>query len=106
MVCFLKQIFATSLFLTSVQQKNHNSAFLFYNIICLFYYFQALEYENKQAQKLADMYREQVIQLEDELAKIREKDEVGKELFKVNVFTVYNINPVCTLSIKLRLHHE
>ena len=51
-----------------------------------FFILQALEFENKQSQKLADMYREQVIQLEDELSKIREKDEVGKELFKVRRF--------------------
>lgn len=43
---------------------------------------QALGQQLKQAQKLADMYREQVIQLEDELARIREEGEVGKELFK------------------------
>ena len=42
-----------------------------------------MEYQAKQSQKLADMYREQVIQLEDELARIREEGEVGKELFKV-----------------------
>ena len=29
------------------------------------------------------MYREQVIQLEDTLARIREEGEVGKDLFKV-----------------------
>ena len=38
---------------------------------------------SKQAHKLADMYREQVIQLEDTLARIREEGEVGKDLFKV-----------------------
>ena len=45
--------------------------------------FQAMEYQLKQAGKLADMYREQVIQLEDELSRIREEGEVGKDLFKV-----------------------
>lgn len=44
---------------------------------------QAMEYQCKEAQKLADMYREQVIQLEDQLSKIREEGNVGKELFKV-----------------------
>lgn len=42
-----------------------------------------MEYQCKEAQKLADMYREQVIQLEDQLSKIREEGNVGKELFKV-----------------------
>jgi len=37
----------------------------------------------KEAQKLADVYREQVIQLEDQLARIREEGDVGKEMFKV-----------------------
>jgi hypothetical protein len=46
-------------------------------------YVQAMEYQCKEAQKLADMYREQVIQLEDQLSKIREEGNVGKELFKV-----------------------
>ena len=31
------------------------------------------------------MYREQVMQLEDQLARIREEGDVGKELFKVRV---------------------
>lgn len=43
---------------------------------------QALSYQNDQANKLAEMYREQVIQLEDELSRIREEGMVGKELFK------------------------
>ena len=43
---------------------------------------QALQYQVEQGQKLADMYREQVIQLEDELAKIREEGQIGKDLFK------------------------
>lgn len=37
----------------------------------------------EKAQELAEMYREQVIQLEEELSKIREEGDVGKELFKV-----------------------
>ncbi|CAD5116961.1 DgyrCDS5800 [Dimorphilus gyrociliatus] len=36
----------------------------------------------EKAQELAEMYREQVIQLEEELSKIREEGDVGKELFK------------------------
>jgi len=43
---------------------------------------EALRYQCKQAQKLADMYREQVISLEDELAKIREEGDVGREMFQ------------------------
>ncbi len=49
-------------------------------MLCL----QVLDYQMKQAHKLADMYREQVIQLEDELARIREEGEVGQEMFKVS----------------------
>lgn len=45
---------------------------------------QALTYELQQSQKMADMYREQVIQLEDELARIREQGEVGKDMLKVS----------------------
>jgi len=36
----------------------------------------------EQAQNMAEMYREQVIGLEDELARIREEKDVGKDLFK------------------------
>lgn len=43
---------------------------------------EALTYELQQSQKMADMYREQVIQLEDELARIREQGEVGKDMLK------------------------
>ncbi|ELT96376.1 hypothetical protein CAPTEDRAFT_147477, partial [Capitella teleta] len=43
---------------------------------------QSLKYELNQAQKLGHMYREQVIQLEDKLSRIREEGEVGKDLFK------------------------
>ena len=35
-----------------------------------------------QSQRLADMYREQVIGLEDELARIREENDVGKDIFQ------------------------
>ena len=44
---------------------------------------KAIEAQLKETQKLADMYREQVIQLEDKLARTREEGDVGKELFKV-----------------------
>jgi len=45
---------------------------------------QAMETQLKETQKLADMYREQVIDLEDKLAQTREQGDVGKELFKVS----------------------
>ena len=35
-----------------------------------------------QSQRLAEMYREQVIGLEDELARIREENDVGKDIFQ------------------------
>ena len=35
-----------------------------------------------QSQRLADMYREQVIGLEDELARIREENDIGKDIFQ------------------------
>lgn len=41
-----------------------------------------LESQLEQAQKLADMYREQCIQAEDELARMREETEVHKDIFK------------------------
>jgi len=50
---------------------------------------KALESQLKETQKLSDMYREQVIALEDKLAHIREEGDVGKELFKVCHFFVY-----------------
>lgn len=37
----------------------------------------------KQAKNLAEMYREQCVALESELAQIREENDVGRELFKV-----------------------
>ena len=48
-----------------------------------FVWFQSLEYQLGQSQKLAEMYREQVIQLEDELSRIREEGDVTREIFKV-----------------------
>jgi len=36
----------------------------------------------EQTQNMAEMYREQVIGLEDELARIREENDVGKDVFK------------------------
>eukprot|EP00079_Xenopus_tropicalis_P032229 XP_017946000.1 PREDICTED: coiled-coil domain-containing protein 77-like [Xenopus tropicalis] len=35
-----------------------------------------------QAHRLAEMYREQCVTLEDELGKIREEGDVGREIFK------------------------
>ncbi|XP_076863225.1 coiled-coil domain-containing protein 77 [Brachyhypopomus gauderio] len=43
---------------------------------------RALQEELKQAHKLADMYREQCVSLETDLAQIREEGDVGKEIFK------------------------
>ena len=43
---------------------------------------QSLKEQVEQAQKLADMYREQCIGLEDELGRIKEETDVGRELFK------------------------
>ncbi|XP_052282943.1 coiled-coil domain-containing protein 77-like isoform X2 [Dreissena polymorpha] len=43
---------------------------------------KSLEYQLQQSQKLAEMYREQVIQLEDELSRIREEGDVTREIFK------------------------
>ena len=43
----------------------------------------SLSVQLEQSQKLADMYREQIIQLEDEISRIREEGDIGKELFKV-----------------------
>ncbi|XP_050413769.1 coiled-coil domain-containing protein 77 isoform X1 [Patella vulgata] len=44
--------------------------------------FKALEYQLTQSQKLCDNYREQVIQLEDELSRLREEGDVTREIFK------------------------
>nr|XP_014349048.1 PREDICTED: coiled-coil domain-containing protein 77 [Latimeria chalumnae] len=43
---------------------------------------KSLEEQLKQTHRLADMYREQCVGLEDELARIREEGDVGRELFK------------------------
>ncbi|XP_062402654.1 coiled-coil domain-containing protein 77 [Sardina pilchardus] len=43
---------------------------------------RALSEELKQSHKLADMYREQCVGLETELAQIREEGDVGKEIFQ------------------------
>ncbi|XP_071960534.1 coiled-coil domain-containing protein 77-like [Antedon mediterranea] len=43
---------------------------------------EVMQNELDQAHKMADVYREQVIGLEDELARIREQDDVGREVFK------------------------
>lgn len=46
-----------------------------------------MEQQLDQAQRLAEMYREQVISLEERLSRIREKEDVSKEVFKVRYFT-------------------
>ncbi|XP_046716117.1 coiled-coil domain-containing protein 77 isoform X2 [Silurus meridionalis] len=43
---------------------------------------RALQEDLKQAHKLADMYREQCVGLETDLAQIREEGDVGQEIFK------------------------
>lgn len=45
---------------------------------------QALQEELKQTHKLADMYREQCVGLETDLAQIREEGDVGREIFKAS----------------------
>lgn len=55
---------------------------------CVCSHLQTLDYQLQQAQKLAEMYREQVIQLEDELSRIREEGDVTREIFKVNVYPI------------------
>ncbi|XP_046841277.1 coiled-coil domain-containing protein 77-like isoform X2 [Xenia sp. Carnegie-2017] len=42
----------------------------------------SLKEQVQQSQKLADMYREQCIGLEDELGRVKEETDVGRELFK------------------------
>lgn len=44
---------------------------------------QAMQEDLKQAHRLAEMYREQCITLETEVAQNREKGDVGREIFKV-----------------------
>lgn len=44
--------------------------------------FKGLQEELKQAHRLAEMFREQCVSLEDELSRIREEGDVGKEIFK------------------------
>lgn len=41
------------------------------------------------------MYREQVIQLEDELSRIREEGDVTREIFKVLVYPIKNDQGIC-----------
>ncbi|MFT7805559.1 coiled-coil domain-containing protein 77 [Arapaima gigas] len=43
---------------------------------------KALQEELKQVHRLADMYRDQCVTLEAELAQIREEGDVGREIFK------------------------
>lgn len=44
---------------------------------------QALQDRLKQAHRLAEMYREQCISLESELAQVKEEGDVGREIFQV-----------------------
>ena len=53
-------------------------------------FLQSLEYQLQQSQKLSEMYREQVIQLEDELSRIREEGDVTREIFKVISHSILN----------------
>jgi len=62
----------------------HHGAVYVMMVVVINWLLKALETQLKETQKLADMYREQVIQLEDKLARIREEGDVGKELFKVS----------------------
>ncbi|XP_066490541.1 coiled-coil domain-containing protein 77 [Tiliqua scincoides] len=43
---------------------------------------KGLQEQLTQEQRLADMYREQCVSLEEEVAKIREEGDVGREIFK------------------------
>lgn len=43
---------------------------------------KSLRHQLEQSQKLAEMYREQCIGLEDELARIRERTDVSEDIFK------------------------
>ena len=43
---------------------------------------QSLRHQLEQSQKLAEMYREQCIGLEDELGRIRERTDVSEDIFK------------------------
>ncbi|XP_071818376.1 coiled-coil domain-containing protein 77-like [Apostichopus japonicus] len=43
---------------------------------------ESMEQQLDQAQRLAEMYREQVISMEENLSRIREKEDVSKEVFK------------------------
>ena len=45
----------------------------------------SLQTQLEQSQKLSDMYREQIIQLEDEMGRVREEGDIGKELFRVTL---------------------
>jgi len=62
----------------------HRRAVLLFVVDVINCLLKAMETQLKETQKLADMYREQVIGLEDKLARIREEGDIGKELFKVS----------------------
>lgn len=46
----------------------------------------ALEQQHIQTHKLAEMYRNQVLTLEEQLCKIREEGDVTREIYKVSSF--------------------
>ncbi|XP_030900830.2 coiled-coil domain-containing protein 77 isoform X2 [Melopsittacus undulatus] len=56
---------------------------------------KSLQEQLMQEQRLSNMYREQCIALEDELGRIREEGDVGRELFKVTL----NMGPDQDLAI-------
>ena len=49
---------------------------------------QSLEQQHVQTHKLAEMYRGQVISLEEQLCKIREEGDVTREIYKVRRLTL------------------
>lgn len=55
--------------------------FLLFYLLCLFH--QVIQEKLKQAKHLSEMYRDQCVALESELAQIREENDAGRELFKV-----------------------
>ena len=48
---------------------------------------QTLEQQHVQTHKLAEMYRNQVLTLEEQLCKIREEGDVTREIYKVSLNT-------------------
>jgi len=48
----------------------------------------SLEQQHVQTHKLAEMYRNQVLSLEEQLCKIREEGDVTREIYKVSSFVL------------------